>query len=71
MARLHPGQRVIVPRLYADQQDVTATVVRVVESTRQLWVRYDGDDAVREISTFHAHPLPDASDSPRINEEDA
>jgi hypothetical protein len=63
MADLRPGQRVLIPALYAHQLDRTATVVLVAESTRQLWVKFDGTDVVREISTYHARPLkPQLSD---------
>lgn len=54
---LRIGQRVFCPRLYADQEDKVATVVDVCSPTRQLWVRFDGDDKVREISTFQVRAM--------------
>ena len=54
---LKVGQRVFYPRLYANQEDRYATVVEVRPETRQLWVRFDGEDAVREISTFHVRAV--------------
>lgn len=57
MPALQPGQRVFYPRLYANQEDRYATVVEVYAPTRQLWVRFDGDDRVLEISTFQVKAL--------------
>ena len=57
MSALYVGQRVLCPRLYAHQEDKVATVVKVYAPTRQLWVRFDGDDKVREISTFQVRAM--------------
>lgn len=71
MSALQPDQRVTVPAVYAHQADRLATVVRVSPATRQLWVRFDGDDTVREISTFHARPLSEGEDATGIGEEES
>lgn len=61
---LHVGQRVFCPRLYAHQEDRVATVVDVCGPTRQLWVRFDGEEKVREISTFQVRAMAPGVSSP-------
>ena len=57
MSALQVGQRVFCPRLYAHQEDKVATVVKVRSATRQLWVTFDGDQKIREISTFQVRAM--------------
>jgi hypothetical protein len=61
---LHIGQRVFCPRLYAHQEDKVATVVDVRSATRQLWVRFDGEEKVREISTFQVRAMAPGVSAP-------
>lgn len=54
---LRPGIEARMPALYAGQAERVVEVVDVDALTRRVWVRFPGNPAVREISTFHLRPV--------------